>query len=198
MATQLNTSLQSIESIVILDLDGNRLLSRFYGTALTKYPTGNSQSEFERSLFQRTRKQLSSEIVALRNTFALFRSHSDLVVYVTAVEGENELFIGNFLDSLLDVLNSGTLAGIGKDLLDKRSFLNAYDMVVLVLDEMLENGVIIDTDVQAVTDRVDAMRKTTLSATSSILESVSQEKSIAGAFSAAKEQLAKRFFGIRT
>lgn len=198
MATQLNTSLQSIESIVVLDLDGKRLLARYFGSALTKYSSGSLQSEYESSLFQRTRKQLGSEIIALRNTFVLFRVQSDIVVYVTAVEGENELFVSGFLDSLLEVLNSGSLAGIGKGLLDKRSFLNAYDMVVLVLDDMIENGVVVDTDVQAIVERADAMRKTTLSATSSILESVSQEKSIAGAFSAAKEQLAKRFFGIRT
>ena len=154
MSGQLNTSLQAIESILVVDLDGKRLLGRYFGAGLTKYPTSNFQSEYENLLFQRTRKQLGSEIIALRNTFVIFKQQSDLIFYVTAAEGENELFVASFLDSLLEVLNSGSLAGIGKGLLDKRSFLDAYDMVVLVLDEMLENGIFVDLDAAAVTERM--------------------------------------------
>lgn len=191
----LNTSLESIESIIVLDIDGNRLLSRYFPSSSTKYPTSSSQSQYESSLFKKTKHQLSAEILALKNTFVLFRQHSDLIFYLTACEGENELFLSSMLDSFIAVLNGGSLAGISKGLLDKRSFLNAYDMVNLTLDEFVERGVVMEVDEEMIEGSVDAMRKSTLSGASSILENISQEKSISGAFSAAKDQIAKRFFG---
>lgn len=181
----MNTSLVSIDSLFILDLEGKPLFSRHF----TNPAAGH---DLEQAAFNKTRKQKANEIVAFRSSFLVFRQVADLLMYVVAAEGENEILIDHFLNSFIDVLtgnlgsSSRTPGAVKITILDKRALLEGYDVVAVVADEMIESGIILEMDSAVLAARLEAMEK---SYSTSILDAAVQDKTIAGAISVAKRFL---------
>lgn len=94
-----------IKGIIILDNDGNRLLSKVSSLCgenqfllidfLFKYynqsfPTVKEQKEFEKSLFNKTHKG-SGDVILLDNWTIVYRNNVDLLFYVMGSTNENEV-----------------------------------------------------------------------------------------------------------
>jgi hypothetical protein len=181
----MNTSLVSVDSLFILDLEGKTLFSRHFTNA-------SAGHELEQAAFNKTKKQKTNEIVAFRSSFLVFRQVADLLIYVVAAEGENEILIDHFINSFIDVLtgnlgsSSRTPGAVKISILDKRAFLEGYDVVAVVVDEMVESGIILEMDADVLSARLESMQK---SYSTSILDAAVQDKTIAGAISVAKRFL---------
>jgi len=137
----------SIRAILILDSDGNRLIGKYY----SKDFIAKEQKElkaFDTKLFAKT-QGVNSEIILLDDVTIVYKSVSDLYFYVIGSNTENELLLLSVLEALLDALASLLRAGV-----DKRAMMENLDLTLLTLDELVDEGIIFESDPQELVSRV--------------------------------------------
>ncbi|KAG2180722.1 hypothetical protein INT44_003729 [Umbelopsis vinacea] len=144
-----NLSLYAIKAVILLDAEGNRVLSKYYGK---DFATTKDQKAFEKGLFDKT-KRAQGEIIMYDNQIVLYRSNIDIFFYVVASADENELMISSMLNAFYDAVST-----LLRHQLEKRSILDNLDLVVLCLDETVDDGIILETDSNAIVGRVSKPR----------------------------------------
>ncbi|CAM4811177.1 unnamed protein product [Rotaria magnacalcarata] len=138
-------SLYVIKGIIILDNDGNRLLSKYYSNS---YVTLKEQKDFEKSLFNKTHKG-SGDVILLDNWTIVYRNNVDLLFYVMGSTNENELMLNSVLTCLFDSLSTMLRKNV-----EKRHLYDNLDLVMLTFDEICDDGIILETDPILITQRV--------------------------------------------
>ncbi|XP_009890512.1 PREDICTED: coatomer subunit zeta-2, partial [Charadrius vociferus] len=101
------------------------------------FPTAKEQAAFERSVFSKTHRAGGE------------RSSVDLCVYVVGGCQENELMLSAVLACLLD-----TLGHLLRKEVEKRWLLDNMEGTFLVVDEIVDRGVILESDPQQVIQRL--------------------------------------------
>uniref|UniRef100_A0A8C5FT86 Coatomer subunit zeta n=1 Tax=Gadus morhua TaxID=8049 RepID=A0A8C5FT86_GADMO len=158
-------SLYTVKALFILDNDGNRLLSKYYDPEL--YPSMKEQNNFEKNVFNKTHKA-DNEIAFLEGMTVVYKSSIDLFFYVVGSPQENELMLMSVLnclfDSLTQILSScagchgnrcgSNAGGWGKNV-ERRYLLENMEGVFLVVDEIIDGGVILESDPQQVLQKVN-------------------------------------------
>ena len=188
----------TINAMIVLDADGNRICSKYYtpafignspkqvrfpprepprarqqrgarpllfGTAAHALFAGpplrpaapllrfaRSQIEFELKLHQKTRGSSArpdAEIMLMDGTIAVFRSSVDAIFYVIGHAGANELILGHLLEGLFE-----SVSGLLKGQVEKILLLENLELLLLAMDELVDKGMILETDPLAVANRV--------------------------------------------
>lgn len=146
MALDLDTSsLYSIKAMAILDQDGNRVLAKYYDQET--FASQKEQRAFEKSLFQKTSKA-NAEIILLDGLICVYRSNVDLYFYVMGGCNENELILMSALNCLYD-----SVSLVLRKNVEKKTLLDNMDIAMLILDEICDNGVLLESEPQAVVSR---------------------------------------------
>jgi hypothetical protein len=157
-------SLYSVNAIIILSSDdGSRIFSKYYtpphhggtqaaGGALSTisqnpYPDKTAQTRFEKGLLAKTAKQ-NGDILLYDNRIVLYKMESDVAIYVVGSTEENEVLLYNVLLALRDSLHL-----LFKQSVDKRTIVENYDLVALLIDELVDDGIILETDPTIVVQR---------------------------------------------
>jgi len=159
-----NLTLFSVNAILILSTDdSSRILSKYYsaphppvGTAAgatqypgaNPYPTLKDQKAFEKGLLEKTAKQ-TADVILYDNRVVVFKQESDIMLYVVGSAEENEILLFNAIMALKDSLNL-----LLKNSVDKRTVIENYDLVSLAIDEIVDDGIILETDPIIVATRV--------------------------------------------
>ena len=141
----MDPSLYTVKAILILDNDGLRLVGKYFDS---QFPTIKDQREFEKTLFAKTHKA-NGEIIMLDNLTIVYRSNIDLFFYVVGSTSHNEIMLGSVLNCLYDSLNQ-----ILRKNIEKRYLLDYLDAVFLSIDEICDNGILMETDPNAIAQRV--------------------------------------------
>nr|XP_038024884.1 coatomer subunit zeta-2 isoform X6 [Anas platyrhynchos] len=137
-------SLYTVKALLVLDSHGQRLLAKYYDGS---FPTAQEQAAFESSIFSKTRGA-GGEITCLDGLTVVYRSSSDLLFCVVGGPQENELMLSAVLGCLCDALRPRAAD------LEKRWLLENLDGAFLVLDEIVDRGVILESDPQRVLQRL--------------------------------------------
>uniref|UniRef100_A0A8C5A1J3 Coatomer subunit zeta n=1 Tax=Gadus morhua TaxID=8049 RepID=A0A8C5A1J3_GADMO len=140
-------SLYTVKALFILDNDGNRLLSKYYDPEL--YPSMKEQNNFEKNVFNKTHKA-DNEIAFLEGMTVVYKSSIDLFFYVVGSPQENELMLMSVLNCLFD-----SLTQILRKNVERRYLLENMEGVFLVVDEIIDGGVILESDPQQVLQKVN-------------------------------------------
>ncbi|KAE9382098.1 coatomer subunit zeta [Stipitochalara longipes BDJ] len=163
-------SLFSVNAILILNSDdGSRVFAKYYSTphhtagathtnaptAQTPYPDVKSQKAFEKGLVEKTAKQ-TADIILYDNRIVLYKSESDVMMYVVGGVDENEIMLYNVILALRDSLHLlFKYAPItSRQSVDKRTIIENYDLVSLAIDEIVDDGIILETDPTIIVQRV--------------------------------------------
>ncbi|KAI0391975.1 snare-like protein [Xylariaceae sp. FL0594] len=152
-------SLQSVTAVLILSIDdGQRIFAKYYNsphhaptggsTPSNPYPDLKSQKAFEKGLLEKTAKQ-TGDIILYDNKLVLYKTESDLMMYVVGGAEENEVLLYNVILALRDSLHL-----LFKQSVDKRTVVENYDLVSLAIDEIVDDGVILETDPTIIVQRV--------------------------------------------
>ncbi|KGQ02022.1 hypothetical protein PAAG_11198 [Paracoccidioides lutzii Pb01] len=157
-------SLFSVNAILIMSTDdSSRIFAKYYspphrpaGTSAnsTDYPGANpypnlkDQKAFEKGLLEKTVKQ-TSDIIMYDNRVVVFKTEGDVMLYVVGAAEENEVLLYNVVLALRDTLNILLRAGV-----DKRSIIENYDLVSLAIDEIIDDGIFLETDAVHIASRV--------------------------------------------
>jgi len=157
-------SLFSVNAILIMSTeDSSRIFAKYYspphppaGTPAnsTDYPGANpypnvkDQKAFEKGLLEKTVKQ-TSDIILYDNRVVVFKTEGDIMLYVVGAADENEVLLYNVVVSLRDAI--GILL---RGSTDKRTIIENYDLVTLAIDEIVDDGIILETDPMLIASRV--------------------------------------------
>ncbi|PNS14378.1 hypothetical protein CAC42_6891 [Sphaceloma murrayae] len=157
-----NMTLFSVNAILVLSSDdSSRILAKYYSPPHppanaqgNDYPGANpyvsvkDQKAFEKGLLEKTAKQ-SSDIILYDNRVVVFKMESDVMLYVVGGADENELFLYTVILALRDSLNI-----LLKNSVDKRTIIENYDLVSLAIDEIVDDGIVLETDPVVIASRV--------------------------------------------
>lgn len=141
----MHPTLYIVKAILVLDNDGNRLICKYYDD---QFLTIKEQKDFEKSLFNKTSKA-NAEIIMLDGLTVVYRSNVDLYFYVVGSTAENEIMLVSLLNCLYDSLNQMLRKNV-----EKKYLLENLDAVMLALDEICDNGIILESDPAQVAQRV--------------------------------------------
>jgi len=138
-------SLYTIKGVSILDNDGARIFSKYYDNT---FPSVKEQKEFEKNLFEKTSKQ-NAEIIMLEGLTVVYRSNIDLYFYIMGSQYENELILVSVLNALYDAVSTMLRKNV-----EKRYLVDHLDAVLLAIDELVDGGVILETDPNTIVQKV--------------------------------------------
>ncbi|KAI1248508.1 hypothetical protein MGN70_009707 [Eutypa lata] len=152
-------SLFSVNAIIILSVDdGSRIFAKYYdaphhapnasGASTNPYSDVKSQKAFEKGLLEKTAKQ-TGDIILYDNRIVLYKMESDVMMYVVGGVDENEILLYNVILSLRDSLHL-----LFKQSVDRRTIIESYDLVSLAIDEIVDDGIILETDPTIIVQRV--------------------------------------------
>ncbi|WFD07450.1 iqgap- protein [Malassezia vespertilionis] len=175
----MNLTLYTTRAVLILDADGSRVYAKYFQPpqetlqengaanaafaqtlppglapliAKNPYQTLKEQHALEHAVWEKARRA-SGDLFQYDNNLVLFKASYDIYVVVIAPERENELMMHSFLGSLHDALNV-----LLQGQIDKRTVLDNLDLVTLAIDECVDDGIILETDSAAITNRVTRPR----------------------------------------
>ena len=129
-----------------MDNDGRRVLVNYYDKDIL--PTLKEQTAFEKNLFNKTSKS-TAEVLLLDGMVILHRSNVDLYFYVLGSQNENELLLLSVLNCVYD-----SISQILRKNVEKRALFDNMDVVLLALDEICDGGILLESDPNAVFNRV--------------------------------------------
>ncbi|KAJ7292333.1 hypothetical protein O6H91_04G058100 [Diphasiastrum complanatum] len=167
-----------IKNILLLDSEGKRVAVKYYSD---DWPNLAAKLAFEKSIFaktQRTSARTEAEIGMFDGYIAVYKFISDLHFYVTGGEDENELILATVLQGFFDAVSLLLRSSV-----EKKTVLENLDLVLLCLDEIVDGGIILETDSHVIAGRV-AMRGADADVPLS-------EQTISQALATAKEHLAR-------
>lgn len=152
-------ALFSVQAVLIFSTeDGARILAKYYspphgaagaaGSLTNPYPDVKAQKAFEKGLIEKTAKQ-TGDIILYDNRIVLYKLESDVMLYVVGSLEENEILLYNTVLALRDSLHL-----LFKQSVDKRTIVESYDLVSLTIDEIVDNGIILETDPTITVQRV--------------------------------------------
>ncbi|KAG9246659.1 clathrin adaptor complex small chain [Calycina marina] len=157
-------SLISVNAIIILSTEGGeRVFAKYYKEphatlcghsdketedSASAYPDLKSQKAFEAGLFAKTVKQ-NADIILYDNRVVLYKSESNVMLYVVGSVDENEIMLYNVILSIRDTLHL-----LFKQTVDRSTITDNYDLVALAMDEIVDDGIILETDPTIVVTRI--------------------------------------------
>lgn len=112
------------------------------------FPDVKAQKAFEKGLLEKTAKQ-TGDIILYDNRIVLYKMESDVMMYVVGSVDENEVLLYNVILALRDSLHL-----LFKQSVDKRTIIENYDLVSLAIDEIVDDGIILETDPTIIVQRV--------------------------------------------
>ncbi|PIA39135.1 hypothetical protein AQUCO_02700370v1 [Aquilegia coerulea] len=138
-----------IKSILLLDSEGKRVAVKYYSD---DWPTLNAKLTFEKSVFTKTQKtnaRTEAEITMFENNIIVYKFIQDLHFFVTGGDNENELILATVLQGFYDAVGLLLRGNV-----DKREALENLDLILLCLDEIVDGGMILETDANVIAGKV--------------------------------------------
>ncbi|CAA0305865.1 unnamed protein product [Arabidopsis thaliana] len=134
-----------VKNILLLDSEGKRVAVKYYSD---DWPTNSAQEAFEKSVFTKTQKtnaRTEVEVTALENNIVVYKFVQDLHFFVTGGEEENELILATVLEGLFDAVTLLLRSNV-----DKREALDNLDLIFLCFDEIIDGGIVLETDANVI------------------------------------------------
>lgn len=151
-------------------------LSLASASSSNPYSDVKSQKAFEKGLIDKTSKQ-TGDIILYDNRIVLYKLESDVMIYVVGSVDENEILLYNTILALRDSLHllfkyvppchrnwrrlqlleeriHANRVFLRRQSVDKRTIIENYDLVSLAIDEVVDDGIILETDPTIVVQRV--------------------------------------------
>lgn len=137
-----------MKNIILLDSEGKRVAAKYYSD---DWPTNIAKESFEKAIFTKTQKinARTEEITMFESNIVIFKFVQDLHFYVTGGEEENELILATVLQGFFDAVDILLRGNV-----DKREALENLDLILLCLDEIVDGGIILETDANSIAGKV--------------------------------------------
>ncbi|VAH19968.1 unnamed protein product [Triticum turgidum subsp. durum] len=139
----------SVKNILLLDSEGKRVAVKYY---TDDWPVLSAKLAFEKSVFVKTQKASSgaeAEIVMFDGQIVVYKFIQDLHFFVTGGDEDNELILASVLQGFADAIDI-----ILRNNVDKRTALENLDLILLCLDEIVDGGIVLETEGSVIAEKV--------------------------------------------
>lgn len=161
--------LHKIEAFIILDYSGKRVFAKYFqqnpfdapGSAAAKpaWPTVQSQLEFERIIKSKVVTPegegpittAEGDIMLCNGHIVVFHRDAELLFFTVGPSHENELVLSTVQATIIDSLSQ--LLQVQNNF-DKRTLLENFFILSLVLDEVIDDGMILEVSTSSVVQEV--------------------------------------------
>ena len=112
----------------------------------------HEQANFEKDLFAKTSRinaRGEPEILMFDDIVVVFKAIGDAIFYVVGFADENEVVMANVLAGFYE---SVTL--LLRNAVEKKTILENLDLILLAMDEIIEGGLVLETDPTTIATRV--------------------------------------------
>ena len=92
----------------------------------------------------------------VENYTAIFRCYSDMSIYVLGSSDDNELIIGQVLGCIHECFDK-----IFKGQFERKSLISNMSGVILVIDEVIDQGIVMHTSASVILARIKTVKTTT-------------------------------------
>ena len=145
-----------IQFIILLDNRGKRIYSKYYipnEHILSKHA---NQIDFEKRIAQsvvnfNVNTSNEMDIFSLGEFMILSKINREIAIFVGAMNSDNENIIANFFEVLEEGIENAT-----GNKLTRKGVLEAYHKIVLLIDEMVNSGIIINTDGESIDSKLNS------------------------------------------
>ncbi|KAI8468069.1 MAG: zeta-cop, subunit of COP-I complex [Monoraphidium minutum] len=175
----LDSTCPKVKNLLLLDSEGKRIAVKYFSP---EWGTVNNQANYEKSVWtktSRTNARGEAEIVMFDDVLVVYKCLGDLMFYVTGGQDENELILYSVLQAFYE-----SVSILLRQQVDKKTVLENLDLVLLAVDEIVDRGLILETEPQVVASRV-SMRGADGDGAPAVEQTFSQ------AFASAREQIAR-------
>ena len=139
-----------IRFVVILDNNGKTIYSKYY---TEEFENIKDQKDFEKKICLASANlnvaKNDVDIFTLSNYVIVSKISGEVATFVGANEGDNEVLLGNFYD-----IFESSLFEVIFDSLTKEKLMNSYEQLVIIIDEMINEGVVMNSNVDSINDIV--------------------------------------------
>ncbi|THF97028.1 hypothetical protein TEA_001708 [Camellia sinensis var. sinensis] len=142
-------SCPKVKNILLLDSEGKRVAVKYYSD---DWPTNNAKEAFEKTVFTKTQKtnaRTEAEITMFENNIVVYKFVQDLHFFVTGGDDENELILSIVLQGFFDAVGLLLRGNV-----DKKEALENLDLILLCLDEIIDGGIVLETDANVIAGKV--------------------------------------------
>ncbi|KAL7142534.1 hypothetical protein ABFS83_08G129900 [Erythranthe nasuta] len=139
----------SVKNILLLDSEGKRIAAKYYSD---DWPTNTAKEAFEKTVFTKTQKtnaRTEVEIAMFENNVVVYKFVQDLHFYVTGGEDENEVILSTVLQGFFDAIDILLRGNV-----EKKEALENLDLILLCIDEIVDGGIILETDATTIAGKV--------------------------------------------
>ncbi|KAG8054811.1 hypothetical protein GUJ93_ZPchr0001g29295 [Zizania palustris] len=174
-------SCPSVKNILVLDSEGKRVAVKYYSD---DWPSLSSKQAFEKSVFAKTHKtsaRTEAEIVMFDSYIVVYKFIQDLHFFVTGGDDENELILASVLQGFSEAVDL-----LLRNKVHKKTALENLDLIFLCLDEIVDGGIVLETDAKAIVEKLSGHG---LEGSGSITE-----QTISNALATAREHFARSIF----
>ena len=91
-----------------------------------------------------------NDIMTVENYVAIFRCYVDMSIYILGEKDDNEIILAMVLDTVHECFDK-----VFKHSIERKSLLNNMTAVILVIDELIDQGIVMATDSQTFLKRIN-------------------------------------------
>jgi len=91
-----------------------------------------------------------NDIMTVENYVAIFRVYVDMSIYILGNKDDNELVLASVLEVVNDCFDK-----VFKHSIERKSLINNMTAVILVIDELIDQGIVMTTDSQTILKRIN-------------------------------------------
>ncbi|XP_058201713.1 coatomer subunit zeta-1-like [Rhododendron vialii] len=142
-------SCPKVKNILLLDSEGKRVAVKYYSD---DWPTNSARETFEKAVFTKTQKtnaRTEAEITMLESNIVVYKFMQDLHFFVTGGEDENEVILANVLQGFFDAVGLLLRGNV-----EKKEALENLDLILLCIDEIIDGGIVLETDANLIAGKV--------------------------------------------
>ena len=171
---KLNDVVCVIKFIIILDNFGKRIYSKYY-TNDYNLDNENKQFEFERKISHyAVENNVESNGIDIFNylSFNIISNISpEVIIFIGSDEDNNEVLLNEFYNNF-----EKNLINLVQDSLTRKNIYKVYQQLIIVIDEMVNEGLYVNSDCNSIDRIVNLNEKQVESTTSSILNMFTGKK----------------------
>ena len=139
--------------LVLEQMSGARINAKYFAPDLAKSP--EKQLAFEKKLFAKSVGAASAsgfaepEVMVMDNHLVVYMAGVDVMFYVMGSQSENELILVSVLEAIVE-----TLRNVLRNHVDRNTILDNLELLLLTIDEIVDQGSILETDATVLARRV--------------------------------------------
>ena len=106
------------------------------GSSTAAGATGTSSATSSKPL-----NMYDNDIMTVENYVAIFRCYVDMSIYILGEKDDNELILAMVLETVHECFDK-----VFKHSIERKSLINNMTAVILVIDELIDQGIVMATD----------------------------------------------------